>query len=1153
MVVGPASVTIMSNCSNPPTAIPVTVPPGQYVQQLIDDHGVLRSVYISNQPYPDGATLEPFQHSYYVPAQMQLQMPIHAASFPAQYPVSHAVPLTNGMQQNGYATQPSTVYPPDYHHHNYIQQPQNPALLDDRNYAARQKLKKKFERKRPMYNSNGGAGNRRYNQEFDNDNQKSNDSGAVLYDTEHENGDTEGCGSVSPPPTVNGMENEDDVLAAFLGTIKPVMVENIKANSVTITCTPLDFSLLDYSQLEKHADIKDGDLEYFVCCGESVDKQRIFNAGSAPQLTLQLVELRPNTEYLVCTQVGYGDLKGKQSESVTFRTAKSQPEPPEAPRLVARTKNSLAVKWLPSRCDNGAKILRYIVEHDQGQNDDSSWIECYRGNDKQLKITRLQPNTTYRIRVYAENELGPSVASPILALSTAGVPPPQPEPPRIVEVTAHHVVFEWTRRPCDDTFVLQLEDPTSGHGFLTTYSGPETFCSCKDLNRVTDYKVRLSTENCEGVSPFSNIVSITTRPDLPRAPSKPYIKGKASPNSFRVQWDPPSDTGGESISHYVVECTGTDGFRLDHSGPESQLLVSSVEPGETYFVRVHACNSAGQGAYSDVCMVHTPPVAPGGPAPPVLVGKPKATGVTLRWDPPKYTGGEPIASYELKKIIHYDGYSPENDGVVVYYGPAKENHVEGLSAGKVYLFLVRAYNSVGPGPWSGVAQVETGAGPPDAPESLRLQAKNASTIMAAWKEPWSNGAPVTDYKLEMAEESDEQSFLPVYNGAKTSHEIKNLKPNTQYFFRLAASNAAGHGPFSPPYSCWTPPACPGSIQSDKVTHLVSATAITIFWTPPEDNGSPITGYKVEFEHQLRIVDKPVPQCLLDGLQPDTLYKIRIQATNGIGDGPFSQHIRIKTKPVVPDIPKLEVVSVSHNSIKVKWTNVVKNNVEVDYVLEMAFNKKDVFQTVYRGSQTSHKLNKVREETLYFFRVRAVNEAGDSPQSEIVECRTPKSPPPAIKVPKIVPTDDCCQVQWVRLPQCDGEDISYVLQVSKSGGSFLEVYKGSDNSYKFGKLEPGVPYQFRVKPVRVLSDARSIPGSWSPVANYTLPLVSSGAGATSKDSSSVPGVNNSPSSVSFPQRLWRAIDLKDERVAIALAGFCILCCVIIISSYILMSN
>jgi hypothetical protein len=294
---GPASVTIMSNCSNPPTAIPVTVPPGQYVQQLIDDHGVLRSVYISNQPYSDGSTLDSFQHNYYVPAQMQLQMPIHTTSFPAQFPVPHSVPIANGLPQNGYSSQPTNVYQPEYH--SYVQQNQS-GVVDDRNYIARQKLKKKYERKRPPVYTNNTSNHRRY-QEFENEHQKSNDSGAVLYENENGSGDVDhdGCGSVSPPPTSNGIESEEDVLAAFFSTVSPVTVDNIKANSVTITCPPLEFSQLDYSQLEKHADLKESDLEYFVCCGESADKQRIFTAGTAPQLTLQLVELRPNTEYLV--------------------------------------------------------------------------------------------------------------------------------------------------------------------------------------------------------------------------------------------------------------------------------------------------------------------------------------------------------------------------------------------------------------------------------------------------------------------------------------------------------------------------------------------------------------------------------------------------------------------------------------------------------------------------------------------------------------------------------------------------------------------------------------------------------------------------------------------------------------------------------------
>lgn len=101
--------------------------------------------------------------------------------------------------------------------------------------------------------------------------------------------------------------------------------------------------------------------------------------------------------------------------------------------------------------------------------------------------------------------------------------------------------------------------------------------------------------------------------------------------SCYVSADGPTDTGGEPVNEYVVMCTGSDGFRMDASGPETQLLVPNVEPGQTYFVQVHACNSSGMGPPSEVCMIHTPPVAPGSPPPPALVGKPKATGVALKW------------------------------------------------------------------------------------------------------------------------------------------------------------------------------------------------------------------------------------------------------------------------------------------------------------------------------------------------------------------------------------------------------------------------------------------------------------------------------------------------------------------------------------------
>lgn len=47
-------------------------------------------------------------------------------------------------------------------------------------------------------------------------------------------------------------------------------------------------------------------------------------------------------------------------------------------------------------------------------------------------------------------------------------------------------------------------------------------------------------------------------------------------------------------------------------------------------------------------------------------------------------------------------------------------------------------------------------------------------------------------------------------------------------------------------------------------------------------------------------------------------RIRIQAINEIGAGPFSQFIKTKTRPLPPLPPKLECAAAGPQSLKLKW-------------------------------------------------------------------------------------------------------------------------------------------------------------------------------------------------------------------------------------------
>ena len=48
-VIGPATVRMVSQNAGPPVPLPLHVPPGHIVQQIVDEHGTLRHLILSPQ------------------------------------------------------------------------------------------------------------------------------------------------------------------------------------------------------------------------------------------------------------------------------------------------------------------------------------------------------------------------------------------------------------------------------------------------------------------------------------------------------------------------------------------------------------------------------------------------------------------------------------------------------------------------------------------------------------------------------------------------------------------------------------------------------------------------------------------------------------------------------------------------------------------------------------------------------------------------------------------------------------------------------------------------------------------------------------------------------------------------------------------------
>ena len=59
----------------------------------------------------------------------------------------------------------------------------------------------------------------------------------------------------------------------------------------------------------------------------------------------------------------------------------------------------------------------------------------------------------------------------------------------------------------------------------------------------------------------------------------------------------------------------------------------------------------------------------------------------------------------------------------------------------------------------------------------------------------------------------------------------------------------------------------------------------------------------------------------------------MQAVNGIGVGAFSAPVKVTTRALPPNPPRLECVSFTHNSLKLKWGD-GRNPDLIQYDLEM---------------------------------------------------------------------------------------------------------------------------------------------------------------------------------------------------------------------------
>jgi hypothetical protein len=453
-----------------------------------------------------------------------------------------------------------------------------------------------------------------------------------------------------------------------------------------------------------------------------------------------------------------------------------------------------------------------------------------------------------------------------------------------------------------------------------------------------------------------------------------------------------------------------------------------------------------------------------------LVGTAGDQAVELVWNAPLWQGTAPITNYRVQ-------YSTDGGLTWMTYSRPLQSTtpsvvVAGLTNGTGYIFRVAAVNAVGRGDYSAPTGVLTPqALPPAAPSGLSAVRAGSGAVALSWNASTSFGpSPVTDYVIQYSV-NDGTSWVtyPDGTGTAATATLTGLANGTPHLFRVSAVNRNGQGGWSSPVAMT--PLAPAA--APLVTSLTGGNAAaTVSWSTPSGNGSPITGYIVNWTGAAgngRVTLGVVNTTTLAGLVNGASYTVRVAAVTAYGRGDWSAYAGPVTPLTVPDAPTGVGAVARDGSAVVSWTApVVTGGRPVsDYVVQYRLATSPSWVTFPHGASpaTSQTVTGLTNGRAYVFRVAAVSSAGTGGFSAESSAVTPQ--PLASAPTRLTGTPGNGQVSlvWTAPASTGGLPITdYLVQYSiDNGASWITALDGVSSTARatVSGLTNGRSYVFRV--------------------------------------------------------------------------------------------
>ncbi|XP_074425260.1 receptor-type tyrosine-protein phosphatase delta isoform X12 [Larus michahellis] len=308
---------------------------------------------------------------------------------------------------------------------------------------------------------------------------------------------------------------------------------------------------------------------------------------------------------------------------------------------------------------------------------------------------------------------------------------------------------------------------------------------------------------------------------------------------------------------------------------------------------------------------------------------------------------------------------------------------------------------------------------PKPPGTPVVTESTATSITLTWDS--GNPEPVSYYIIQHKPKNSEEPYKEIDGVATTRYSVAGLSPYSEYEFRVVAVNNIGRGPPSEPVSTRTSEQAPSSAPRNVQARMLSSTTILVQWEEPEEPNGQIQGYRVYYtmdptQHvnswmKHNVADSHI--TTIGNLVPQKTYSVKVLAFTSVGDGPLSSDIQVITQTGVPGQPlNFKAEPESETSILLSWTPPRSDTIS-SYELVYKDGEHGEEQRVSTEPTTSYRLQGLRPNSLYLFRLAARSPQGLGASTAEISARTmqsiPSGPPRKVEVEAVNST--AVKVSW----------------------------------------------------------------------------------------------------------------------------------------------